>query len=318
MNDTQGMRISVKLGLAFSSLVLFLVITVAVALNGLSTVNSSLLNITQVNNVEAKMANELLESVQEIRVAYRTVIIVTSQTEINAAMAKYNDVKATYLAREKQLADQFQAQTGTSQQERDLIGQIQALRPNALSLVEKATQLGALNKNDEAKDVMLTQANPAMNKVLETIRSLAELENRNAANAAIQAQQTYSSVRAVMVGLAILAIVLALAIALLITRNVLKTLGGEPHYVAGVMRELAAGNLMVSIQTRPGDSSSLAAAIALMVDKLRSIITEVKSGADNLSSAAQQLSATSQALAQGASESASGVEETSSSIEEIT
>jgi methyl-accepting chemotaxis protein len=318
MNDTQGMRISVKLGLAFSSLVLFLVITVTVAINGLSTVNGWLVNITQVNNVESRMASELLESVQEIRVAYRTVIIVTSATEINAAVAKYNEVKAGYLSREKQLADMLQSQPGTTQQEKDLIAQIQAVRPNALLLVEKAQQLGAVNKNDEAKDVMLNQANPAVNKMLEAIRNLTELENRISANAALQAQQTYSNVRALMVGLAIIAILVAIVIAVLITRNVLKTLGGEPHYVAGVMRELAAGNLMVLVQTRPGDSSSLAAAIAQTVDKLRSIIAEVKSGADNLSSAAQQLSATSQALAQGASESASGVEETSSSIEEIT
>ncbi|WP_028534082.1 methyl-accepting chemotaxis protein [Paludibacterium yongneupense] len=315
-ND-KGMSVAMRLGLAFASLIAFLAITVGVALNGFSSINNELHDITKINNVESRMAADLQDAVQQVRVAYRTVIIVTTPNEIADAMAKYSDAKRIYLDREKALNDMLQSQPGTSTAEKDLIAQTMSQRPTAFAYADQATSLGAQNKNDEAKDVMNKQANPAMGKLLETIHSLSLLENKLSEQAAADAQQTYASARNMMIALAVGAIVVATLIAVLITRNLTRTLGGEPHYVAAVMRELAGGNLMVNVALRNGDTSSVVAAIAATVDKLRAIIGEVKSGADNLSSASQELSATSQSLAQGASESAAGIEETSSSIEEI-
>ena len=53
------------------------------------------------------------------------------------------------------------------------------------------------------------------------------------------------------------------------------------------------------------------------VNKLRTVISEVRSNADALASAATQVSGTSQSLSQGANEQASSVEETSAAIEQM-
>jgi methyl-accepting chemotaxis protein len=318
MNEKQGMSVAMRLGLAFASLIAFLVISVVIALNGFATINGVLNNITQVNNVASRMASDLIDATQEIRIAYRNVIIVTSAADIASAGSHYADTKNTYLAHEKQLSDMLLSQPGTTQAEKDLMAQIQAMRPNVFALADQSEALGAQNKNDEAKTVMITQVNPAMSKMIDAIHQLSVLEYKLGSDAAADAQQSYASARNLMIGLALVAILVAVVIAVLITRNLMRTLGGEPHTVASVMRELAAGNLTVNMSLRNGDTSSLAYAIGQMIEKLRSIIGEVKSSADNLSSASQQLSSTSQSLSQGASESAAGIEETSSAIEEIT
>jgi methyl-accepting chemotaxis protein len=316
-NNDKGMSVAMRLGLAFTSLIAFLAITVAVALNGFSTINGALHDITRINNVESRMAADLLDATEQIRVAYRTVIIVTSPSEIADAVVTYNDAKRLYLERLKTLSDFLLAQSGTTPAEKDLMAQIQSLSPNVIAMSDQVNLLGSQNKNEEAKTLMLGPLSQPMAKLRDLIHGLAQMENKISEQAASDAQQSYGSARNLMIALAAAAIAAAVLIAVLITRNLTRTLGGEPYYVAQVMRELAGGNLMVNVARRNGDDSSVVAAIAATVDKLRAIIGEVKSGADNLSSASQQLSATSQSLAQGASESASGIEETSSSIEEI-
>ena len=55
-----------------------------------------------------------------------------------------------------------------------------------------------------------------------------------------------------------------------------------------------------------------------MVDKLKSIVAEIRRGSDNIASASMQMSSSSQQMSQGASEQASSAEEVSSSMEEMT
>ncbi|RTL31771.1 MAG: methyl-accepting chemotaxis protein [Burkholderiales bacterium] len=102
-----------------------------------------------------------------------------------------------------------------------------------------------------------------------------------------------------------------------IARSLIKQLGGEPAYAADVVSKIAQGDLTVQVQVKPGDDSSMLAAIKGMSDRLSQIIGEVRSSSNALSAAAEQVSATAQSISQGASEQASSVEETSASMEEM-
>ncbi|KTT15487.1 methyl-accepting chemotaxis protein [Pseudacidovorax intermedius] len=110
----------------------------------------------------------------------------------------------------------------------------------------------------------------------------------------------------------------ALALALLITRSLTRQLGGEPAYVADIANSVAGGELGLQIATRKGDDSSVLAAMKNMVDKLSRVVTDVNSGAESLAGASEEISATAQSLSQAASEQAAGVEETSASLEQMT
>jgi len=101
-------------------------------------------------------------------------------------------------------------------------------------------------------------------------------------------------------------------------RSILRQLGGEPAYVADIVREVAEGNLVVTIDTTAGDTTSMLAAVKGMVAKLSGIIGEVNTAAEALNNAAGQVSQTAQSLSQSSSEQAASVEETSASIEQMT
>ena len=122
-----------------------------------------------------------------------------------------------------------------------------------------------------------------------------------------------------MLNLAITLIVLAVVgvTGVLVTRDILRQLGGEPSYAAEVMTRIANGDLTVQVQTKVNDHGSMLFATKGMVDKLSGIIGEVRGSADALSSSSEEVSTTAQSMSQATSEQAASVEETSASVEQM-
>jgi len=86
--------------------------------------------------------------------------------------------------------------------------------------------------------------------------------------------------------------------------------------MAAVANEIANGNLIVDAK-RLSDKDTLGMALERMVEKLRQIVAEALTAAQNVSSGSQELSASAEQLSQGATEQASSAEEASSSMEEM-
>lgn len=110
--------------------------------------------------------------------------------------------------------------------------------------------------------------------------------------------------------------ILGIAIAIFITRTVLKQLGADPSEVVKIAQKIEQGYLDFTIDIGKNDTSLLAA-MRGMVQKLREVVGDVNNGAENVSAGSSQLSSTAQQLSQGATEQASSVEETSASMEEM-
>ncbi|MYM21358.1 methyl-accepting chemotaxis protein [Duganella sp. FT135W] len=115
-----------------------------------------------------------------------------------------------------------------------------------------------------------------------------------------------------------IALVVLVALGLLVLHDIMKQLGGDPAYAAGIVRKVAEGDLRVDVALKAGDTSSLLAAMKGMIDKLSQVVDEVNNGAESLASASEEVSATAQSLSQAASEQAAGTEQTSASVEQMT
>jgi len=109
---------------------------------------------------------------------------------------------------------------------------------------------------------------------------------------------------------------ISIIISISIIRSVYKILGGEPKIVAGLMEEIANGNLDVSFN-KDVKYTGLMESAKNMVEKLRAIISGIILGSENIYNASGKLNATSQQLSQGAYEQASSVEEISSTMEQM-
>jgi len=96
----------------------------------------------------------------------------------------------------------------------------------------------------------------------------------------------------------------------------LNTMTKNLNQTAALANEIAQGNLMV--EAKPlSDKDTLGLALERMVEKLRQIVSEALTAAQNVSAGSQELSASAEQLSQGATEQASSAEEASSSMEEM-
>ncbi|WP_375305468.1 methyl-accepting chemotaxis protein [Bradyrhizobium sp. A11] len=96
----------------------------------------------------------------------------------------------------------------------------------------------------------------------------------------------------------------------------LNAMTANLNATAALANEIAQGNL--TVEAKPlSDKDTLGLALERMVEKLRQIVSEALTAAQNVSAGSQELSASAEQLSQGATEQASSAEEASSSMEEM-
>ncbi|MYM24425.1 hypothetical protein GTP46_17410 [Duganella sp. FT135W] len=110
----------------------------------------------------------------------------------------------------------------------------------------------------------------------------------------------------------------ALLLGWLISRSLLKQLGGEPGYAAGITDRIAGGDLTVHVQLQAGDRSSLLYSIAAMRERLAAIVSEVRSSTEAVATASDEIASGNLDLSSRTEQQAASLEETASSMEELT
>jgi methyl-accepting chemotaxis protein len=128
----------------------------------------------------------------------------------------------------------------------------------------------------------------------------------------VNAEVSALRVKVVAAGLIVAALILF--ISFLVARIITHAL----QKAVGVARSLAEGDLTVQVEADSADEAGqLLLGMKVMADKLKDIVADVKSAADNVAVGAKQMSASSEEMSQGATEQAASAEEVSSSMEEM-
>ena len=98
--------------------------------------------------------------------------------------------------------------------------------------------------------------------------------------------------------------------------NAFNRLTDNLKATATMADEIANGDL--TVQPKPlSDKDTLGLSLQSMVERLRGVVGDALSAADNVSSGSQELSATSEQMSQGATEQAAAAEQASASMEEM-
>ncbi len=99
-------------------------------------------------------------------------------------------------------------------------------------------------------------------------------------------------------------------------RSVMRQIGGEPAQAVAAMREVAGGNLAVSLpKVVPG---SLLAALGDMIGSLRQTVSQVRTATDSISTASTEIATGNQDLSMRTEQTASSLQETAASMEQLT
>jgi methyl-accepting chemotaxis protein len=115
----------------------------------------------------------------------------------------------------------------------------------------------------------------------------------------------------------LLAVLIAAGLGIWVTRAITGQLGGEPDYAANVAKQIAEGNLLVDMQVKTGDTTSLLAVMRDMRDSLAKVVSRVRQGAEAVSTASAEIAQGNSDLSSRTESQASSLEETAASMEEL-
>ncbi|MEK6669414.1 MAG: methyl-accepting chemotaxis protein [Pseudomonadota bacterium] len=135
--------------------------------------------------------------------------------------------------------------------------------------------------------------------------------------AADAAAEVYRNSQRWVVGLVAVSLLLGIALAVSLTRNLLRQLGGEPHDAARLLQGMAQGDLTARIAVRPGDRDSVMACLQQMQQGLSTVVSSVRQGSESVATASHQIAQGNNDLSGRTEQQASALQQTSASMEEL-
>ena len=313
----KNIKVSTRLQAGFGLLTAFMLVLAAIAFYGLSELDASLDGIARVNNEETRLANELRSSIQDRAIALRNLALISDPRDVAQEAERMKKQDQLYADAFQQLSRMF-AEPGTAPKERSLLDQIKQDEAAAMAPQRKAMDLALAHDTAGAMQELLQNARPPQRVWLARAVELAALEDQQNKEARENAVATYAKVRTMVAVIAAIAVLLGIVTAALISRSILRQLGGEPSAAQEMAAHIAEGNLTVSVQVAPGDRTSLMASLEAMREKLTSIVSGIKTSAESISVAAGEIAQGNQDLSQRTEEQAASLQETAASMEELT
>lgn len=304
----KNMKIGFRLGLGFATVLVLLVAVLASGLYSMVKINESLDMISEANT-KARLAANMRGDVRVIAIAVRNVVLITDEAGMQKEVDRIEKVRARYNSTRDALAQLIKTAEGKA-----IITNLNEAQASTKPIVDKVIKLGLANNGEEATKVLMTEVRPVQNKWLDALEELVAKQVAAADDTTREAKAVYEQSQTIMIALGVIAILLGVVLAYMITRGIVRPL----TQAVQVANHIADGDLTVRIESNSNDETGrLLAAMHLMVERLSQVVTEIRGAAENMATASEEISATTQSLAQSSSEQAASVEETSASVEQM-
>jgi methyl-accepting chemotaxis protein len=310
------MKVGVRLGLGFALVLVLLVMVTVVGILRMAQIQNRLDHVVNVNNVVTRLVVDMRNNVSERVTSLRTLTLMTDPADMEPELNRFKEQTAKYDALQQKLAAKFSEEG--SAEEKSLFNQVKEAESTAMPAIAKASALYLANNAMDATRVMVKEIRPAQKKWLEALDQLGKIEDKQNAQTQIDAEAAFASARNFMLMLLALAVALGIVAATVITRGLLKQLGGEPGYTAKIAGSIAEGDLSIAIDTKSTDRGSLLVEMKQMRNSLVDIVSQVRRGTHTITTASREIAAGNTDLSSRTELQASSLEKTASAMEELT
>ncbi|MGK5008804.1 methyl-accepting chemotaxis protein [Janthinobacterium sp. MDB2-8] len=310
------MKVGTRLGLGFALVLVLLVAVTVLGIARMAQIQERLDHVINVNNVVTRLVIDMRGNVSDRITSLRILTLMTDASDMEPEMARIKTQTSTYQETQKKLEEKFAVES--TAEEKTLLASIKEYEAAAMPAIAKASALWMANDAEGATRVMIKEIRPVQKKWMEALEQLAALEDKLNEQMQSDARKAFDSARLFMIILGVLAVAMGVAAALVITRGLLKQLGGEPDYTASIAGSIANGDLSIGIHTQPSDTSSLLAEMKEMRDSLVGIVGQVRVGTETIGTASREIADGNIDLSSRTEMQASALEKTASAMEELT
>ncbi|UMT90801.1 methyl-accepting chemotaxis protein [Paracidovorax citrulli] len=306
------MKLGTMLGAGFSILILLGLALASFGRLQLGDVSEDVERLTSDRVGKMLQLQELKNNVNIVARSVRNLALLEDAQQM--AVEKQRIDKAT--ARNSEIIDQL-GRSIQSQEGRELLQKLLQARPPYTAAVNKAAELGLKNEATAARDTLLNEVRPLQRTYFQAMEDLSAYQQQLMTDSGTETRDQAASAGRLMLILAAISTALGALLAWSITRRVKGQLGGEPAYAAQIAQEVARGNLAVHVDLRPGDSSSVLAAMGAMRANLAQVVSEVRHSSESIATGASQIATGNADLSQRTEEQASNLQQTAASMEEM-
>jgi methyl-accepting chemotaxis protein len=306
------LKLATRLSLGFGALALLIAFIAGMALVKLPAIETALHKVVNERIPRVAALNEVKANLNQIGLSMRNMVIMSDAGDQKKQVEQVLAARTTI----GEDLDKLKAEI-TSERGKAMLAQVFDARTAYVPAQAKFIDLITAGKADEAKAHLLGVARPLQLSYFAKVDELIKLQGELIKASSAEANAAVSSIKAAMwlsVGVALLA---ALALATWIIRSVMRQLGADPADAVALAKSVAAGDLRLHIELRPGDTTSLMAQLQVMQASLSGVVSSVRSNSESVATASAQIAQGNLDLSQRTEQQASALEETAASMEQL-
>ena len=304
-----NMRIGVRLGFGFASVLVLLVMLTGIGFWCLQSSESITDHMVEHTLVKERLVTEWRNSTHINGV--RTIAVIH-----NADLVEQKRLEPQIKATSQRISEiQKQLETMSKDSaEMELYADIEKKRASYLAARESVFNQKKAGNEEEAKRLASTQLEPALANYVDSIKKLTNYISTKITTATNSIERNYRTGQDALMILGMLSLLVGTGFAWAIARSITQPL----EQAVRIAQTVAAGDLTSRIEVKTRDEAGqLLQALKNMNESLVRIVSEVRGSTETITAASGQIARGNLDLSSRTEQQASSLEETASSMEEI-
>ncbi|AAY92624.2 MULTISPECIES: methyl-accepting chemotaxis protein [Pseudomonas] len=306
----RNLNIAPRAFLGFAFIALLVVVLGVFAVNRMAVIREASMDMESNQLPSVGFLGNLTENVLRLRIlSFRVLVnrepagLAEAQTRIGVLVDNARKAQASYAA------------LPAGPQEAALYKTFATTLDNYLQAQNEMLELSRQNKLDEMRSLINSRIKEGTDQMGEQLNQLIAINAADARSASKAAGEHYSSAIAGIVAVAVLAALLTIVLALLLTRSIVTPL----NKALNAAQVIAGGNLRQAIEVDGKDEPArLLQALAEMQASLRRTIEQIAGSATQLASASEELSAVTEEASRGLQQQNNEIEQAATAVNEMT
>jgi methyl-accepting chemotaxis protein len=305
-----------KLTAAFGTLTAIVLVVSGLSIRSLGHLHDDFATYVNETGARTALANDLLDATNARAVSARNLVLVITPADRAAEKAAVEASHHHVATNMGKLKDAL-SKADVNPRERELFTAIEKVEAQYGPVAEGIVALALADKRDDAIVKMNNECRPLLAALIKAANEYVAF-NRAAASAEVaSADAAYGVNRTVMIASSLAAVGLAVGLALLITRGLVRALGAEPAELSEIAQRVASGNLAPVTGAERAPAGSILASLGNMQSSLARVVGQVRNASDSIATGSAQIATGNADLSQRTEEQASNLQQTSASMEEL-
>ncbi|MDR7304862.1 methyl-accepting chemotaxis protein [Rhodoferax saidenbachensis] len=312
------MKLGTRLALAFGLLLVLLTAMAVMATRQIAVIHNALDYYTSTTTPSLEAVKSWQEKVAAIRMLQAQHLMTVSADEMGTLEGSidqaYDQLNQALADHEKLLVNDEDRELWKAVTESTVLAMANWDKLKAIA----RQSLTEPDKIEEARRLFTGKTERLFKATMGAIDKEWEFKSRVAAQLTEQGNATYKLSLSLLAAACAVALAVGVAAAFVVVRSIARQMGGEPADVARIALSIAQGDLTQQVQTRPGDQSSVMAAMATMRERLAALVGEVRQSSDSIATGSAEIATGNSDLSHRTEEQASDLQQTVTAMEQLT